>query len=356
MMMRRDCLHDRFVRSVHRRLVLVRAVERAGVCMTVAGGFCLIAALVLMSRRADALPLTWVAMLLGAGIGLAWGFIRRPKLIEAAEEADRQFNLSDLLSSALLSRGEDAWSRAVASMADQRCRSLNSNEVVLRRLGARAWGGIGLSIALVLSVGVMSNVMMQEPTSARGNEGLSAIADSSEAGGQPEHPIRPPAARERGALPERPGEQRGAPDPQEGSRSFERDQADAVEASASSQRRADVRHRESTGGGEAFSSSEMTNPQQMPDRGKGRGEDSSAGSHSISGEGASGATDEKLSGDIASAGGLGASSSGADSSSAKPLPWQSRQWSADQASAMHAVESGRVPDRSRDVVREYFKP
>src|SRR5207247_1177225 len=103
-------------------------------------------------------------IVLGAIIGLTWGLARRPRLIDAAMTADRQLQLADLLATALAVGSDvDPWARAVVAVADQRCRSLSPDAVVLRRFGGRAWGGIGLATALVLTIGALSSAPADSP-------------------------------------------------------------------------------------------------------------------------------------------------------------------------------------------------
>lgn len=352
--MRRDALHVRFIRAVYRRLVLVRAVERAGICVVVAGGFSLVAALVLMSRGEDALQWCAGALLVGAGIGLGWGLVRRPGMIEAASAADRQFGLSDLLSSALLSRADDAWSRAVIAIADQRCRGLSGNAVVLHRLGGRAWGGIGLSLALVLTVGAMSNVMMQERSSARAREVRSALTNGNDTDSQARG-MEKQKTRDLLAASDQPGVghagRHQAPDE---SRSVDLDE-NASEASASSSNGAELKHREAPGEGLRESSSDVADSHQRLDEDGGRGRDSDANAAIVSGGGSSQAEGNGSQSDSASDGGQTGGRADAASSHRNAPPWQSKEWSADRESALRAIEAGKVPDRSRDVVREYFK-
>src|SRR5438067_3480147 len=109
-------------------------------------------------------------------IGLAWGLVRRPGLIDAALLADSQLELSDLLATALATASSaDPWSRAVVAMAEQRCRSLSPDAVVLRKLGGRARGGIGLAAALVLTLGVLSGVPADSRARDRGHGGSPAV-------------------------------------------------------------------------------------------------------------------------------------------------------------------------------------
>src|SRR5688572_28110842 len=149
----------RFVRRVHRRFILVRAAERAGACLGVASGFaCLFAALALFQGR-DAMQLVLPTLAAGALVGIIWGFSRRPSAFDAVVEADRQLQLADLLASAYAQRhGADPWQRAVVALADERCRSLSPAAVMVHRYGGRAWGGIGLSAALGLTLALLSGV------------------------------------------------------------------------------------------------------------------------------------------------------------------------------------------------------
>ncbi len=150
---------DRFVRAVHRRWVGVRVAESVGV--GVLGG-CAVALLmlpILLWRGEPALPVVLMTATMAALAGLIAGLLRRPSLMSAASEADRQLHLADLLSTALLTRSRapaDAWAMMIVAHADARCRTLSPNAVVLNRLGGRAWGGIGLMTALVLTLGLMS--------------------------------------------------------------------------------------------------------------------------------------------------------------------------------------------------------
>ena len=150
-------------------MVVVRAGERAGVCLGVAAGFSVVLALGMWWEGRDALGAVGISLTLGGVIGLAWGLARRPGMMDAAVEADRQLGLADLLSTALASmRSEDPWARSVVAVAEARVRTLSPGAVVLRRYGGRAWGGIGLSAALVLTLGVMSSVLQRNDANAAG--------------------------------------------------------------------------------------------------------------------------------------------------------------------------------------------
>src|SRR5436190_11228613 len=109
---------SRFLHAVHRRLVIIRALERCGACLAVACGFAGVLSGAMLWRGEDGRVLAAGTLLLGAMIGLAWGLVRRPRLGDAALVADSQLELSDLLATALATASNaDAWSRAVVAMA-----------------------------------------------------------------------------------------------------------------------------------------------------------------------------------------------------------------------------------------------
>src|SRR4051812_43296543 len=94
-----------FLIAVHRRLVVLRAAERAGICLAIGCALTLPLVAVLVWRGQSAGPLAVGALTLAAVVGLTWGFARRPSVIDAAAEADRQLGLADLLATACYVRG-----------------------------------------------------------------------------------------------------------------------------------------------------------------------------------------------------------------------------------------------------------
>ncbi|MEA2707979.1 MAG: hypothetical protein QOF78_580, partial [Phycisphaerales bacterium] len=147
----------RFVRRVHRRLIVVRALEYSGACAGIASIFACAFALAALWQGRDAMPLVLPTLAIGASAGLLLGFARRPTRFEAVIEADRQLNLSDLLATAYAQRdSDDPWHLIVVAIADQRCRALAPSTVVVHRYGGRAWGGIGLAAASGLTLALLS--------------------------------------------------------------------------------------------------------------------------------------------------------------------------------------------------------
>jgi hypothetical protein len=148
----------RFVARVHRRLVMLRLVEAAGLGMLGGAAVCLLLMPVQIWRGQAAWPVAEILPPVSTGAGLIWALLRLPRASEAAGEADRQLRLADLLTTALSisDKGDDRFAGAVLAQAEAACATLSPGAVLLNRLGARAWGGIGLAGALVLTLGLIS--------------------------------------------------------------------------------------------------------------------------------------------------------------------------------------------------------
>src|SRR5688572_21535800 len=157
--MTRETNHlERFLRRVHRRWVLLRAVESAGVGAAIGCAAALALVPVLLWRDRPAVSVALTLMAVAGAAGLLFGLTRRPTLYAAAVEADRQLDLHDLLASALASLdSNDGWGGAVVAHAEARCRTLSPDAILLNRLGVRAWSGIGLAAALVLTLSLLSS-------------------------------------------------------------------------------------------------------------------------------------------------------------------------------------------------------
>src|SRR5437899_7413367 len=92
---------DRFVRAVHRRLVVVRALEGAGVGVIVASALAAMVTGAAIYLGKDASMFAAGAVAVGALAGLVWASLSAPSRLATAAEADRQLGLADLLSTAL---------------------------------------------------------------------------------------------------------------------------------------------------------------------------------------------------------------------------------------------------------------
>ena len=150
----------RFVGQVHRRMVLLRLLERAGLGLAIGTAAALLLVAVQLWRGQHALPAALSTMALAMLVGLALAFWRMPSRVAAAVEADRQLNLAELLSTAWVVQThapqDDSWSLAILTAADARSATLSPRHLRLSRFGSRAWGGIGLACALVLTLGAIS--------------------------------------------------------------------------------------------------------------------------------------------------------------------------------------------------------
>ena len=226
---------------------------------------------------------------------------------------------------------QDPWARAVVAVADQRCGSLSPDAIILRKLGARAWGGIGLAAAMVVTLGALSAL----PADSRAREDAFARSEAT-------------AAVTTGDTPDaaEPREARSPKfDPAEGAISGE--SPETAEPSArvgqpTALRSADPSSGNGTGVGRTNSKphGELTPA--------GHGGDATMGTAPAGG----GATGQIPPPTASTAAGT---TTAARLSKPSSPPWQSPSWPADRADALRAVQTGRVPDNCRDVVREYFR-
>src|SRR5688500_3307713 len=116
---------DRFVRAVHRRLVVMRILERIGIGILIASIAGAILVPILMWRGQSALTLAMATLAIGAAAGFVWGATRRPSVLQSAMETDRQLGWSDLLGTAITVHDDEAdeadeadgWARSVRAVA-----------------------------------------------------------------------------------------------------------------------------------------------------------------------------------------------------------------------------------------------
>ena len=354
---------DRFLSAVHRRHVLLRLLERTGVCILIACGACavLIPLLLSQGRSAEA-PALWT-LAMGGVAGLFWGSLRRPGPLEAAMEADRQLRLADLLGTALAlrARGEaaDPWGASVLATAEARCRDLSPSSVVLHRLGGRAWGGIGLATALVLAVTLLAG-SPADTRAGRSAGPAGSPGDSGAPGVLSERPDRPLIATDatpaRRPVPQGAGTDAG---PDRGASTG----AEVVEATQGSNvpdARSDdsAARRTSAGDGSAGTSGsgsstdrrKPTLPPQPPGATAGTGDGNRSAPPKA---GVGRASDPSASPAVADA--AAGSTAGAAPAAAPATPvWNAPGFDSGARRAREALEAGRVPAAYRDIVRKYF--
>lgn len=333
----------RFIGGVYRRLVLLRLLEGAGLG-TVVGSMLAIIFLGIMMYRGDAVPPSAVLVpLMGAGVGVLWTALRRPNPVHAAYEADRQLGLADLLSTAWsLTRHPSAateFTAAVLAVAEARCTALSPSAVVLRRLGGRAWGGIGLVCALAVTLGLLSaNPIESEASSLRSTaDAKAAMARNKTASGLALDTARPPGGRDTTKAPDYPNAQENGFNPS-------RNPSSADHGAGESNQNTDTADPEGAGMGSGRSqSSGPTDPLAAA---------GTEASRSGQGETAAGT------GSAAENGAAGRGPSGARGGSGVPVrpapAWATSVWPAARQAADAAVRSGRIPQEFQDLVREYF--
>jgi hypothetical protein len=352
---------DRFVRSVHRRMVLVRAAERFGVCLLIAAALSLIVMPVLMYRGRDTGPFLLSVIGASALVGAIWAVARRPGRLAAAAEADRQLKLADLIGTAWAIRAagghtSEPFVDSVLAQAETRCRAASPAALKLHRLGSRGWGGIGVAVTLAVALHLLGPDSRQSSARASaslspqprtwqeieadraGNDARSVAAldlrRPRAGGGTDDDPAKsdpPDASSQQGgdATPDKPG---AADDP-----SSKTAQATGGPGGAGS-----AKSNVKNSGGPA-----ATDPTAGGSPEKSTGKDAP-------GAGGGGATgDPARAGNAAGNGGATAAATAPKSRRPAPV-WRSGDWANDQAAAREAVRSGKVPDAYRDLVREYF--
>ncbi len=341
-----SCDHlDRFVRAVHRRWVIVRAAEMVGLAVLGGCGLAMLLLPILLWRGEPALPIVLTTTAIAAAGGLLAGIIRRPALRSAAAEADRQLDLADLLSTALLKRESsthDDWAATVVAIADARCRTLAPNGVVLNRLGGRAWGGIGLAASFVLTLGLMS-------ANPRSTEALAAAAvnpatDLNALASPPSSPSNPVAS----ARGPRANPNAGIPMDREEAQPGGNDLPDKTASAAPADATEDAAGSDGSGAGWATSPQESRAASPSPVRLNDASPTDPDGMRTGGGGALSPPSDahdaERNSSTIA-----------APSRDAASVPaWQSTSWPAARDQAISAVRDGRISEPYRDLIRDYF--
>jgi len=333
---------ERFVRRVYRRLVVLRLLEWAGIGFAIACGLSLLSIVLLRNRAESPLGIATILAGVGAAVGLIGALLRRPKIIDAAVEADRQLELADLLATAWQlenAASGESFESAVLLIANERAANLQPRSVVLHRLGLRAWSGIGLAGALVLTVAIFSanpidseassSPFLQQPSVNK--EKTSQNSSTNNASTQ-----RPPAIAQdhptgdNEALP-------GAGKTNDVATNTGRGQNNALQNSNPDGT--------GTGAGQSASKPDKGNPLTT-------GTNSSRANNSgtaSSGVGTSGENGNTTSGNSTS------TSAGNSAKSPNAPAWKSDSWPSAQQAANSAISSGRIPPAYHDLVREYFK-
>ncbi len=338
----RDHLH-RFIQRVHRRLLLLRILEGLGLGMLTASILGLGAMPLLAWRGQSPMPLLMWLLPAGGLVGMTWSMLRQPRTTAVAALADRQLDLADLLSTAWMmrKRTDDPFVDAVLACANDRCQTLAPSSVMLRRLGSRSWGGIGLATSLVLILGLL----IGEPS------------ESSAYGGQVDSELRPRAANDSRRVP--PGHDVNLTAGRAG-----HSQVIAADQPGADDRNLDPGARSMAGEGgtgRADVTDIVANPQ-----GAGGGSARSPNAGDVdplrpgpteagrTGDGQEGGGTGAAARNPSSRGGNTGQSAGGGDRGIATEPWRGDGWHAAVESAGAAMRDGRIPSRYHQMVREYF--
>jgi hypothetical protein len=336
---------ERFLRAVHRRMVVLRALERLGLCILGGCSVALVLMPILIWRGQGTGELLAAVLGVSGVAGAGWGLASRPTKLAAAMEADRQLGWSDLLGTALLlRRSETEMERTVLAMAEARCAGTAASAVVLNRLGVRGWGGIGLAGALVVGVSLFGG----DPNraAATGPRSWQEIEAMQERGNAARKSASADYRRARPGL-------GGDDDDPLNSTSRTPDTASGVAAAANdaASNNGAGGAQEGTGAGAGQSSSRAGG--NKPDAHAAAGGDANANGANAGATSAGGGGMASQS--TANGGGRSGSSAGANAARKAAPVWRGQGWPADQVAAQAAIQGGRVPDAYREMVREYFE-
>lgn len=329
-----------FLRRLHRRLVVLRAAESTG--LGVLGGcvLCLVVVPVLIWRGEAVWGVVGMMLAVGGVLGLTWTVLRPPRLLEAAGVADAQFRLADLLTTAWLVRGDaDAMSQSVVAMAAARAALIPPNDVLLNRLGKRAWTGIGLATALVVSMGLLSANPIETSASDRR---LNPSATAADPGKKSSAPLARHVPKSPGVFADQPNAGNNALDPaQDTDQGVGGKTADGAGNTPSNP--------DGSGGG--VGTSKEKDPA-APPRTTGT-TDPTVAANAGGGTTASGARGGSVSG---REGATGQSVRGVQRAAAPPPPppWSTTTWGESRQAAESAMRDGSLPAEYHDLVRAYF--
>jgi len=333
---------DRFIRRVYRRLVVLRLLEWAG--MGFAAGCAAALLLVILLRNSATSPLIVAAIMMGigAGIGLIATLLRRPKMMDAAVEADRQLDLADLLATAWQlesSPSTESFEGAVLMIANDRAERLQPREVMLHRLGVRAWGGIGLAGALVLTLAIF--VANPIDTEAATSAFLSPNGSAKQRDQKNVATASDTTGRRPNISADHPG---GENDPLPGAGKT----TDAT-ANAARGQGTDTQNSNPNGAGSGSGQSTST-----PDKSNPLNPGVNSSRTNNNGKAAAGVGNSSDNGNGAS-GNSARTSAGNSGKSPSAPAWKGDGWSAAQQAADNAISTGQIPPAYHELVREYFK-
>jgi hypothetical protein len=336
---------EQFLAHTHRRWIIWRVVERAGLCILISSILAAVLSIILIARGESSMALVLVCLSIGLIAGALLGWITRPSLFDSATEADRQLGLADLLGTALSIRRlqtvvaddfDQQWSSTILAHAEARCATLANESLILRKFGAGAWGGIGLSAAIVLTLGALST----NPLVTQARDATPQTRDS-ESSSQSLSQQLSNAMRANQNDAEFPNEPDSAQHTRMDSTKPNDRATKSINTANNNQASASVTNRGASGSGKTDST--QTSPTSFD--GVSRSDTPS------NGENATGGNDSANTSERGND-----RSSSTVTSKQKPTapPWDNNDWSDAQNRATDQIRAGHIPDTYRDLVRDYF--
>jgi hypothetical protein len=349
---------EQFLRAVHRRQVALAVIERAGFGLVLGCAVATVLVGVVLWRGGEnAWNVAGVALAAGAVVGAIAGAVTRPPVLASASEADRQLGTAELLSTAFTlgarSESNDPWANTVLALAADECWRHAPREVILRRLGVRAWGGILLAVAFVAVLTALSSAS-REAVAARTSDGASSDGRAQSRPAQV-RPIveltdvaKPPVRQHRAEL---------SPEDQQPANS----DVSAAPTPSDSEAKPDERDARITGtdlASPATGGSQATTPTpRIPAAERPNPSDPTVARADATAPrkdrpphvGVGRASRSNQSGAETSSGGVVTNSHG--NASQSRAPWTSNTWPQTVESAEQQLRNGRIPDDARDRVR-----
>jgi hypothetical protein len=346
-----------FIAACRRRIALVRSAERIGLCILVGSilSLLIVPLLAMTNRAASPILILTAITAISAAAGVAWSVRRWPTLLHAAGQADRQLDLDDLLATAWqLAHGDrhgrpveatPAWAATIEAIAADRCRRLSPESLVLGRLGARGWSGIGVALALAVVV----SLFVAGPPNPAQADGV-AVSPAGLLTNSANPRSIPGLSGTTAARSERPALSNSSTDasriiaPEDSALTTHSDMA----GRAAGQNAAANSGAASGGIGRT---SAMPSAPPSPAIVSGHPDNSTPSAHTgpPAAGGASASSPNPTAADL-----LSGAAPGINSQTRAAAPWQSPQWAADRDAVRNDLSTGHVPDDVRDLVKDYF--
>lgn len=154
-----------FIRRVHRRRLACRVAENVGRSLLIGcavAGVTMVLVAIRGAGSVEPLSITLIILAIAATCAILIGARRSASLLDTAIEIDRQLRTPDLLSSALLTAPaktapyvDPKFARTLLTLADARVANVSPADLMLRRFTTRAWSGVGLAMASVVTLALL---------------------------------------------------------------------------------------------------------------------------------------------------------------------------------------------------------